>query len=351
MSLVPQESLHAEIIDSQGEVFDLRNHPSAIEAVTRTEIDIQIATAKRFPRQLSKFITDAKGMVSVSPELAEKCTYVLPGRKKKDEATGKFVPISGPSVRLAEMLACCWKNIRVSGRVIDDDGKAITAQGVCMDLESNIGYSVEVRRGVMTKDGRRYSEDMVNMTCNAAIALATRNATFKTIPRAFVNLIEEYAREVARGDVATLPARVDRAIRHFSGLGVSEKEVYAALEVAGAADITLDHLQTLNGFKNSVTEGLATVEEIFRPTPQFTVSSPPPETKVDSLKRKMGVKAKEEPEPQSEPSYILDGKPVTVAELVKIARDAYKFEGSDAAGAAFILREENHKVELVGSKS
>ena len=135
-------------------------------------------------------------------------------------------------MRLAEICAVCYGNLRIVGRITDDDGKMITAQAVAMDLERNVGYSVEVKRGVVTKDGRRFGDDMIKTASNAAIAVATRNATFKVIPKAFVSLVEDSAREVARGDVKSLPQRTEAALAWFAGKGIADDRVFAALGVA-----------------------------------------------------------------------------------------------------------------------
>lgn len=257
MSLVRMPS--SDIIESDGEVLDLVNQPTALEAITRAEVDIQIATAKRFPRSIQRFMQEAKAMVALSPDLAAQCTYWLPARRGgKDDK-----PITGPSVRLAEMLAACYGNLRVVGRITDDDGKMVTAQAVAIDLERNVGYSIEVKRGVTTRDGRRFGDDMIKVTCQAAISIATRNATFKVIPRAFVNVVEEEALKVARGDVKTLPDRTARAVGYFATKGVSEERIYRALKIQGPADMTLDLLQQLNGMKVSLTEGHTSLDELF----------------------------------------------------------------------------------------
>ena len=115
---------------------------------------------------------------------------------------------------------------------------------------------------------------MVKTTCNAAISIATRNATFKVVPRAFVSLIQDEADRVARGDVKSLPQRVERAVTFFTGRGVSEERIYAALGVAGPADITLDQLQRLNGLKVALSEGHGTLEDLF-PVPTVAADAPP----------------------------------------------------------------------------
>lgn len=248
-----------EVVTEGGELVNVAETPSALEAMTRAEIDVQISTAKRFPRSLTKFMANAKSMVALDPDLAAECTYCLPARKGSEDNK----PISGPSVRLSEIVAACYGNLRIVGRIASDDGKTITAQAVAHDLEQNVTYGIEVQRGVTTYRGRRFSEDMVRVTANAALAIATRNAVFKVVPRAFVNLIQMEAATVARGDVRSLPDRTAKAVDWFAGKGIDPERVYATLGIEGAADMTLDLLQQLNGYRTAVNEGTATLEELF----------------------------------------------------------------------------------------
>ena len=65
-----------ETVNADGEVFSTEIVPlSALESITRAEIDIQIATAKRFPRSMTRFLNEARGMVALDAELAAGCTY------------------------------------------------------------------------------------------------------------------------------------------------------------------------------------------------------------------------------------------------------------------------------------
>ena len=276
-----------------GEIVSTEVMPmTALESITRAEVDIQIATAKRFPRSITRAISEAKSIVGLDPDLAAACTYFLPARSKDDP------PITGPSVRLAEIMATSWGNIRIVGRITDDDGKFLTAQAVAMDLEKNVGYSVEIRRSVMTKAGRRFGDNMIQTTANAAIALATRNATFKVIPRAFIGLVQEEARKVARGDVKDLPQRRQAAIRWFGSKGVGSPHIFEALGVGGEADITLDHLEALNGMRTALSESRATIEELFPsmvPKPQEKPREAASGSKADRIASKLEPTTERQP--------------------------------------------------------
>jgi hypothetical protein len=231
-----------------------------LETMERASIDVQISTAKKYPRSLSVVKGKMLSFATLDVETAAGCFFTLPGRKGGD---GK--PIQGPSIRMAEIALSTYQNLRAGARVINDDGKTVTAQGVCHDLENNVCITVEVKRRVTTKDGRRYSEDMVVMTGNAACSLALRNATFRVVPLALVKPIYEAAKKVAVGDAKTLVTRRADALAHFTKMGVSKDKVFATLGAKAIEDIGLEQLEILIGYANAIREGDATIDEVFSP--------------------------------------------------------------------------------------
>ena len=121
-------------------------------------------------------------MATLTQETAAACLYVLP-RKDRD---GKPVQIVGPSVRLAEICASAWGNIDFGSRIGREEQAYVIAQGFAFDLQTNTRCTFEVRRRITTREGRRYSEDLIQQTVNAAQSIALRNAIFRVIPRALV---------------------------------------------------------------------------------------------------------------------------------------------------------------------
>ena len=89
------------IIESAG-VLD----STALEGITRGEIDIQIATAHKFPRSLERFKKRAIEMATIDEETAESCIYSRPVGKEKNPQTGKWEMVfaEGLSVRLSEIV-------------------------------------------------------------------------------------------------------------------------------------------------------------------------------------------------------------------------------------------------------
>jgi hypothetical protein len=231
---------------------------SALGQIERAQIDMQIATARRYPRQLSLVKQRMLSFATLDEETAAGCFYTLPGRKGGD---GK--PLQGPSVRLAEIALSCYQHLRAGSRIVEDDGKFITAQGVVHDLENNVVISIEVKRRVTNKEGKRYSDDMIATTGNAACSIALRNAAFRVIPMALVKPVYEAAKKLAIGDAKSLVQRRAASLEHFAKLGIAKDKVCETLGIRSPEDIQLDHLEILMGYATSIKDGDATVDEIF----------------------------------------------------------------------------------------
>lgn len=147
-----------------------------VALLNRSEIEQQIATARRFPRSIKRFRDESMQMVTLSESVAEQCIYALP----RDGKT-----IEGPSARFAEVIASAWGNCRAGARVVDDKGEFVVSQGVFHDLERNVAITYEVQRRITNKKGQRFSADMIGVTANAACSIALRNAILKGVPKAF----------------------------------------------------------------------------------------------------------------------------------------------------------------------
>lgn len=230
------------------------NKNTALYLLTKAEIDVQISTAKAFPRSIKMFMDKAKSLATITEDIAASCSYALPRAGKS---------IEGPSVRLAEIVVAAYGNVRAGARVIANDGKTITAQGTCHDLENNVAAQVEVKRRITDKYGKTFNEDMQVVAGNAACAIAYRNAVYKVIPAALINDVYELSKEVARGTAETLLARRNKAIEYFKGLGVTDKQICDVLEIKKIEDIDLDKLQTLTGMRAAIKNGESNVKDLF----------------------------------------------------------------------------------------
>lgn len=271
---------------------DLVQAPGVVEAQTRGEIDVQIATAKRFPRVMSKVLQRVEELATVDEETAAACHYAIP----RDGKT-----IEGPSVRMAEIVATSWGNLRAATRIVDIGDRMVTAQGACMDLENNVAVTAEVKRRIMDKHGRRYSDDMIVTTSQAAASIALRNAVFKVVPMATFRSLEAKIREVAKGDAKTFAARRNAALLFFAQRKVTPERVLKVLGIAGAEDMTADHLLTLRGIITAIKEGSTTVAEAF---PE---EGGQPGSHTDALKSALGIQPQEAPQTAPEPQGATNG--------------------------------------------
>lgn len=234
---------------------------SSVEAMTRGEIDIQVATAKRYPRSLVSFKQRALEMATLDQETAESCIYALPREGKT---------IEGPSARLAEILASAYGHMRVEGKPVEYDDKFVTARGTAWDVQNNVIIAFETKRRITGKNGKRFSDDMIGVTSNAATSIAIRNAVLKVVPKAFWGPIYEACRTAAVGKASTLADTRAKSLAYFQKMGVTSERVFALLEVRGVEDITLEHVATLKGLATAIKEGDTSVDEAF-PAPDREV--------------------------------------------------------------------------------
>lgn len=225
-----------------------------VALLNRGEIDMQIATAHKYPRSIKRFRDEALAMVTLNETVAQECIYSLP----RDGKT-----IEGPSARFAEVVASAWGNSRAGARVVSDAGDFVTAQGVFHDLERNVAITYEVQRRIVDKKGRRFNPDMIGVTANAACSIALRNSILKGVPKAFWSDMYEQARKTAIGDVQTLANRRARALGVLQKMGVTPDKVFAFLRIGGEQDITIDHLATLYGITTALKDGDTTPERAF----------------------------------------------------------------------------------------
>jgi hypothetical protein len=202
----------------------------------------------------------AKSMISLDREVAEDCNYLLT-RREKDGGT-KY--IEGPSIRLLEIAATSYGNLRYGSRILTEDATAIICQGVAHDLENNVAVSVEVRRRITTKEGRRYGDDMITTNAMAGGAIARRNALNGVVPRAYVNQLAEFAKEVAKGDIASLPQRRQKAFDYYQKvLGIDRLRVLQFLDRESLEDVNLDDLVKLSSLKTALHDRETTLDEAF----------------------------------------------------------------------------------------
>jgi len=242
--------------EQTGELVEVAAEAGGLEAQTRGEIDIQIRTARSYPRSVSKFVSEVLSLATLNQETAAACFYALPRDGKS---------VSGPSARLAEIVASCWGHMRVEARISGEDEHFVMSRAMAWDLQNNVAIAFEARRRITNKKGQRFNDDMIAVTANAASSIAIRNAIFKVVPSAFWRPIFEACRRAAVGDQKTLADRRAASLEYFQKMGIDQARVFTLLGVTGIEDINLEHVGTLLGLANAIREGDTNIDEAFPP--------------------------------------------------------------------------------------
>lgn len=264
--------------------------PTALESVTRGEVDMQVSTAKKYPRDMRRFLQGVENAVTKNPDVAATMFYVLPSRGQDNK------PIEGPSARFAEVVASAWGNMRVEAMPLSDDGRTVTAVATAWDMESNVLVRMATQKSVWsTKKDKRFPEFVVVSNTNAAASVAFRNAVLKVVPRAMWWPLYEKARRAAVGDMNKLAETAERWLAVFEKGSVSRKRVFAFLGKESVKDIGAGDINRLQGIYTSLTEGNAKPDDIFPPEEL-------PEGNTDAGSRKTKGKAKAKPAAEPEPN-------------------------------------------------
>lgn len=239
------------------EVIEIKQ-ADVLQAINKSEIDIQVSTAKQYPRNIPDVLNKISTYATMDTETAADCFYVL-----RRSGSGGSATVEGLSVRMAEIIAGAWGNLRVQTRIVGNDGRTITAQGICHDLETNVAVSVEVKRRITDKYGKTYSEDMQVVTGNAASAIAFRNAVLKVVPKAVTKRVIEGVKQVALGQSLDLETSRQKMLEYFGKLGVTKDMILDYLNLKKVEEIDKEAVFELRATANAIKEGTTTVQETF----------------------------------------------------------------------------------------
>lgn len=233
--------------------------------IARAELDTQISTAKAYPRQsLAEIVNYATDLATMDEATAQSCFYCLP-RKEKD---GTKKEIRGASIRLAEIIMCAWGNIHAATRIVENDGKHITSEGVAWDLQTNVKTTMQNKVSIWfgAKDGKggyQANSDMQTVLSNAASAKALRNAIFKVVPKALVDRVLERAMTFAVGDQKSVNSKVADVFDKLIKMGIDKEKILAYYGRDNMSQITVEDFKSLIGVGTAIKEGHIKIEEVF----------------------------------------------------------------------------------------
>jgi alpha-D-ribose 1-methylphosphonate 5-triphosphate synthase subunit PhnG len=242
---------------------------AALAALVRSEVDGQVATAKRYPRDVIRCLKRIQTLATMDEETAASCFYTLPRGGKT---------VQGESIRLAELVLANYQNIRAGTRIVevcaDEAHPHVTIQAVAYDVENNASVTVEKRRRITPKKEwqkdrdappkyKAIDEDDIQLAVNACSSIALRDAIFRIIPKAIIRPIYLATKKVAVGDASTLANKRADVIDRLKKMGITQDRIFAAIEVTRIEEVDLDKLEALIGFGTAIREGELTIDRAF----------------------------------------------------------------------------------------
>ena len=231
-----------------------------MDAIEKANVDVQVSTAKQFPRNVTRAIQNSIVMATIDPDTAQMMRYALPRGGK---------PITGPSVHLAKLIVSNWGNMRAEAKVVQITDSQVVSRGTCWDLENNVATAIEVRRNIKNKNGQRFSDDMITVVGNAANSIAFRNAVFSVIPKAVTDKVYKAAQECITGDLsdeAKLLQKRTNCLKFFNDeYGITEEEVIKLCGKQTVNQIKAEEIALMLGIYQSLKDGDTSVEEVMEP--------------------------------------------------------------------------------------
>lgn len=276
---------------------------TALAQVTQAEIDMQVSTAKSYPRDLAEVQKQIVAAACISQESAQAMTYELPPRKNKE---GKIVRITGKSVRLAEIVAQVYGNLHVAVRSSEPGpgDRTVSAVATAWDLETNTRIGVEKSRRITNSEGFRYNDDMIVMTMSAASSIAYRDVIFKVANSTYVEAAYKVIRDRALGDPAKLAEARQLCLEKYAAdpLKLTEAEMCRLVQRKALGELTLEDLRSLAGFLTGLNEGTVTADILIAQARGL-------ELDIADLVDEAGVKAENDAKGGPKPPQAAQGAP------------------------------------------
>lgn len=229
---------------------------ASTEARAVAEVQAAYVIAKKFPRNQHESYQNIMEACK-RPFLAEHAMYAFP-------RGGSLV--TGPSIRLAEVLAQCWGNLDCGVREISQGNGVSVAEAYAIDLQTNtrvtkIFHVPHVRD---TKKGRvklTDARDIYEMVANQG-SRRLRACIIGIMPGDVVEAAVAQVKKTMETGELPLSERIRTMIDKFKELGVTvehlEKRLGHKLDATIAQEIV-----TFTGIYKSIKDGFSSREDFF----------------------------------------------------------------------------------------
>lgn len=284
--------------------------PETLAAITRggasdaALMEVSIRIARQYPRDERKIVEKLRSTLELYPQFAEKALYSIP---YKDNRSGRPVKVEGLTIRAAETLKSAWGNMRSGVRIIGEDDGGVDLEAVAFDMETNVWELVPGRaiKILKTREGRLVTLDERTFlqARGAAASKANRNAILSVLPLHIKAFFETMVRRHMAGGELNKPAAKDRIERAVTWYATTYQVTVEQLETYVGKPTALwvgEDIADLQGLKNALEQGEATVAEVFAVDKPEAPARPAPVV-LDVQEGQLRAPDARPPEPEPEP--------------------------------------------------
>ena len=260
------------------------------EAKGIAEIQAAYIIAKKFPRNENQCYM---GIIDSCkrPFLAEQSCYAYP-------RGGQLV--TGPSIRLAEVLAQKWTNCRVGIEILSQNTERTEARAYANDLENNymvdacftVKHQRTTKKGVTRLTDERDIREMVQNIGSRHL----RGCILRIIPGDVIEAAISQCKKTMESSDIPVAERIRNMIKAFDELGVKVEHLEKRLGHNLDATIPTE-IVALTSIYRSIKDGMAKREDFFE-IASTKVSDAKEELKalIDKTKSKVEKELKTDPE-------------------------------------------------------
>lgn len=241
------------------------------------EVQAAMVIARKFPRDPIA-VMDRILAACTRPSLAESALYSYSRGGSE---------ITGPSIRLAEVLAQTWGNMQFGIRELDQTAGESTVEAYAWDIENNVRQVkvFKVKHLRSTKKGTFKLEDprdIYELTANQG-ARRLRACILGVIPGDVIEAAQKQCETTLTTKMAITPELLSRMIEKFAEFGVTKEQVEKRIQRRIDA-ITPALMVQLGKIANSLKDGMSSPSDWFEPVAPTT---PPSGSKTESVKDKL----------------------------------------------------------------
>lgn len=274
---------------------------SLSEAREIAAIQGKIFMARQFPRDMEEVKKKIQASCS-RPSLASGAVY---------QYARQGTTVTGPSIRLAEVLSLAFGNIESSTEVLDQDDERSIVKVWAWDYESNRQSSrtFVVRHERDTRGGKKKlsdNRDIMEQINNIA-ARNRRACILELIPIDYQELALNTCEQTLKSNVTLTQNTINDMLDAFkNNFGVTRGQIEKRIQ-SNAESISIGKFLELRRIYASINDGVGKIEDFFEPEEKEEL--PKADSAVQkgrknasqaNLKEKLG-KVAEAPQPQPEP--------------------------------------------------